>query len=215
MTNSRFKQLAPLTGILAVALLILGLTKIGMNNYLASVDSIVTFLDDNASHMGTWVYIGLLAAFLMVWFAGSMSSAVDTGDGETGRLARITFGGGLGTGIITAITFAMTSAASDRASVAVGSISPEGATTLYDLRSSLVGTALPLTLALFAGAAGAAIIQSDRFPRWFGWLGVLAALASISPIGYLGQVVPMIWLAIASVWLFIQGMSVGTKEVLS
>jgi len=213
MDKFRLSKLTPLTGLTAVALLIVSLTKIGMNNYLPSVDSVVTFLDDNAAQLGSWVYIGLLAAFLMVWFAGSVSSAVDTGDGNTERLARIAFGGGLATGIVMAITFAMTSAASDRAGIAGGGISPEGAITLYDLRSSLMGTALPLTLALFAGAAGAAIIQSDRFPSWFGWLGLLAALASLSPIGYLGQVVPMIWLSIASVWIFIQGFSGRTEGV--
>jgi hypothetical protein len=207
MNKFRLSQLAPLTGIVAVVLLIVSLTTIGMNNYLPSVDSIVTFLEDNAAQMGTWVYIGLLAAFLMVWFAGSLSSAIDTGEGDTNRLARITFGGGLATGIVIAITFAMTSAAADRAGSAGGGISPEGAPTLYDLRSSLVGGALPFTLSLFAGAAGAAIIRSGRFPAWFGWLGVLAALASLSPVGYLGQVVPMIWLAIVSVWLFVRGLS--------
>jgi len=209
MNKFRLSQLAPLTGIVAVALLIVSLTTIGMNNYLPSVDSLVAFLDDNAAQMGTWVYIGLLAAFLMVWFAGSLSSAIDTGKGDAGRLARVAFGGGLATGIVMAVTFAMTSAAADRAGSAGGGISPEGATTLYDLRSSLVGAALPFTLALFAGAAGAAIIQSRKFPAWFGWLGVLAALASLSPVGYLGQVVPMIWLAIASIWLFVQEMSTG------
>jgi len=211
MNKFRLSQLAPLTGIVAVALLVVSLTTIGMNNYLPPVDSVVAFLDDNAAQMGTWVYIGLLSAFLMVWFAGSMSSAIDTGEGDTGRLARIAFGGGLATGIVMAVTFAMTSAAADRAGSAAG-ISREGATTLYDLRSSLTGAALPFALALFAGAAGAAIIRSGRFPMWFGWLGVLAALASLSPIGYLGQIGPMIWIAIASVWLFVQGLSAGAAK---
>lgn len=210
MNKFRLSQLAPLTGIVAVTLLVSSLTAVGLNNYLPSVDYIFTFLDDNAAQMGTWVYVGLLAAFLMVWFAGSVSSAIDTGEGDTGRLARIAFGGGLATGIVMAITFAMTSAAMDRASNARSGISPEGATTIYDLRSSLIGGALPFALALFAGAAGTAIIRSGRFPAWFGWLGILAALASMSPIGYLGQVMPMIWLAIASVWLFIRGLSVET-----
>jgi len=208
MNKFRLSQLAPLSGVAAVALLIVGLTMTGMNNYLPSVDSIVAFLEDNSAQLGTWVYAGLLAAFLMVWFAGSVSTVIDTGEGDVGRLARIAFGGGLATGIVMAITFAMTSAASDRAG-SLGGISPEGATTLYDLRSSLVGGALPASLALFAGAAGAAIIRSGGFPAWFGWLGILAALASVSPVGYLGQVVPMIWLAIASIWLFMRGLSAG------
>ena len=211
MNKFRLSQLAPLTGFVAVTLLIVSLTMVGLNNYLPSVDSIVAFLDDNAAQMGTWVYIGLLSAFLMVWFAGSMSSTIDTGEGDAGRLAQITFGGGLATGIVMAITFAMTSAAADRAGSAAG-ISREGATTLYDLRSSLTGAALPFALALFAGAAGVAMIRSGKFPAWFGWLGVLAAVASLSPVGYLGQIGPMIWLAIASVWLFVRGLSTGAAN---
>jgi len=212
MNKFRLSQLAPLTGIAAVALLIGSLTTIGMNNYLPSVDSVFTFLNDNASQMGIWIYAGLLSAFLMVWFAGSVSSAIDTGKDNVGQLVRITFGGGLATGIVMAAIFAMTSAATDRAG-SVGGISAEGAITLYDLRSSLVGAALPFTLALFTGAAGGAIIRSSRFPAWFGWLGVLAAIASLSPVGYLGQVVPMIWIAIASIWLFMRGLAGGAARV--
>jgi hypothetical protein len=207
----RLSQLAPLTGIVSVALLIVGLTTIGMNDYLPSVDRVVAFLNDKAAQMGTWVYLGLLSAFLMVWFAGSVSSASDSGEGDAGRLARIAFGGGLAAGIVLALTFAMTSAAADRASSA-GGISPEGATTLYDLRSSLVGAALPISLALFAGAAGAAILRNKVFPAWLGWLGVLAALAALSPVGYLGQVGPMLWIAIASIWLSVRGLSAGAAE---
>lgn len=94
-----------------MTLLRLGLTIVGMNDYLPSVDRIVSFLNDNAGEMGTWVYLGLLSAVSMVWFAGSVSSAIDTGEGDAGRLVRIAFGGGLATGIVTAITFAMTSEA--------------------------------------------------------------------------------------------------------
>jgi len=206
MNKFRLHQLAPLTGILAVVLLIVSLTAIGMNDYLPSIDSIVAFLENNSAQASTYLYLGLLASFLMVWFAGTMSSAIAFGEGDTKRLARISFGGGLATGIVMAVTFAMTSAAIDRAGSA-GGISREGATTLYDMRSSLVGGALPVTLALFTGAAGAAIMHSGSFPAWFGWLGVLAALFSLSPVGYLGQILPMIWLATASVWLFVRGLS--------
>jgi len=208
MNKFRLNRLTPLTGLAAIALLIMTLTKIGMNDYLPSNEKITAFLDDHVGQMGIWVYVGLLASFLMVWFAGGLSSDLEKGNSNIGHLTRIAFGGGLATGIVMAIIFAIASAAFDRASVAGGGISPEGATTLYDLQSSLAGTALPLSLALFAGAVGVSIIQSNRFPLWFGWFGVLAALTSLSPIGYLGQVVPMIWLAIASVWLFIQGLSV-------
>jgi hypothetical protein len=197
-----------LTGIVAVALLIVGLTTGSMNDYLPSVDRIVAFVSDRAGQSAVGNYLGTLSTFLLMWFAGSVSSALDTGEGDSRRLAQIALGGGLACGLVAAVTFAMASASMGRAGSAAG-ISAEGATTLYDLRSSLIGETLPLTMALFVGAASAAILRNKVFPAWFGWLGVLAALASLSPVGYIGQLGPMVWIAIASVWLFVKGLSAG------
>lgn len=210
MSKFRLSQLAPLTGIVAVVLLILGLSMVGMNEYLPSVDQATAFLKNNAHEKGIWDYLGLVSSAFMVWFAGSMSSAVDTGEGDAGRLARITFGGGLAVGIVVAVAFATTVAAADRSA---SGISPEEAVTMYDLRSGLTGAALPVSLGLFSGAAGAAIIRSGRFPAWFGWLGVLAGLAALSPFGYILQVGPLAWIAIVSVWLFVRGLAfIGVAE---
>lgn len=96
---------------------------VGMNEYLPSVDQATAFLN-NAHEKGIWDYLGLMSSAFMVWFAGSLSSAVDTGEGDAGRLARISFGGGLMVGIVVAITFATTVAAADRTATA-GGVSPE------------------------------------------------------------------------------------------
>jgi hypothetical protein len=209
MNKFRISQLAPLTGIVAMVLLLLGLIMVGLNEYLPSADQATAFLNNNAHLMGVWDYLGLLSSVFMVWFAGSLSSTLDTGEGDAGRLARIAFGGGLAAGIVVAITFATTVAAADRAA-SIGGVSPEQAITMYDLRSSLTGAALPVSLGLFAGAAGAAIIRSDRFPAWFGWLGIVAGLAAVSPFGYYLLIVAQVWIAVTSVWLFVRGLSAGT-----
>jgi hypothetical protein len=188
---------------------------VGPNEYMPSAEQVTTFLNNNAHQMGSlwdylgWDYLGLVSSVFIIWFAASVSSAVDTGEGDAGRLAHLTFGGGLAVGIVVAISFAMIMAAADRSASASG-ISPEEALTVVDLRGSLTGAALPVSLALFAGAAGAAIIRSRRFPAWFGWLGVLAALAALSPFGYILLVGPLAWIAIASVWLFMRGLSAST-----
>lgn len=210
MNRFRLSQVASLTGILSVALQIgVSLVIFMKTDYLPGADDIVTFLSGSGEQSYVWPYLGMLGAFMMMWFAGCLSSAIDIGGGELERLKLITLGGGLATGSVMAVTFAVTSVSLARAGTAAG-ISPAGATTLYDLQGSLFGQALPVTMAVFVGGASAAILRNKAFPMWFGWLGVLAALGALSPIGYSLALGSMAWIAVASVWLFVRGVPAGT-----
>lgn len=212
MNNSRLNQMAPLTGVVATVLIVLAETLVSTGGYLPPADKIVAALNGSGSRASVGTYLGALSAFFLIWFAGSLRSALHEREGGAGRLSEVAFGGGVAAGLTLAIAFAVASAAIGRAG-SPGSISPEGAVTLHDLRSALLGEALPLSLAVLVGASAAASIRTAVFPIWFGWVGVLAALASLSPVGYLGQIAALVWVATVSIWLSARKISATRRAV--
>jgi hypothetical protein len=123
MIISRLEKLAPLTGAVAVVLLIAGSVIFGAFDFLPSADRAVEIFSDNPSRSMTGGFLGLYSGILLMWFAGSVYSfsiKQKTGDG---RLSMIGFGGGVSSGIAISAGFTVMLSAGMRAS-AEGGISP-------------------------------------------------------------------------------------------
>jgi hypothetical protein len=205
MNNSRLSQWAPLTGVVAAVLIVLGGIMTGMGDYLPPANEVVASLVNN-SNAPFGVYLGELSAFFLFWFAGSLRSALHEQENEAGQISTVAFGGGVAAGVVLLVVFASASAALGRAG-ALGGISTEGAVTLHELRSALLGEALPVSLAIMVGAAALAAFYTKAFPAWFGWLSGVVALICLSPIGFAGQIAALVWIAAVSIWLAVRRMS--------
>ena len=203
MNASSLERLAILSGVAWFALLMLGALIIGLYDYLPTAESVVDSLTDNSSQVSIGGYIGGISAFFLIWFAGSLRSALAEREGGQGRLSGVAFGGAVATALALAASFSILSIAAQRAG-ADGGISSVEAITLYDLWSGITGLVVPITLAVLIGASGVVSLRTGMFPTWFGWLSVAVALGSLSPVGYFGQIAAMVWVLTVSVWLYVR-----------
>ena len=194
MNHLRLSRFAPLSGLAAAVLIVAGIFLVGSGRYPPPNEVEIAAMTGSESSTPVGRYVGALSVFLLIWFAGSLRSALRQHEEEPGRLSAVAFAGGIVTGAVLAVAFA----------ISPSGISPSGAAALYSLRSQLLGEALPLGLAILVGAAGVVSLRSAAFPAWFGWFSVLAALASLSPYGFYGQVAAMLWIVIVSIWLFVR-----------
>jgi hypothetical protein len=206
MTESRLERFAPLTGVIALVLFSIGAALLGIYEYLPSADSLAEILNDNASNVFAGGYIGLLSAFFMLWFAGSVYSALREREGGTGRLSMVAFGGGVASGVALAIGFSAILASGARAELD-GGIAPAEAVTMYDLYSQILGGTFAISMAVFIGATAVVSLRTLMFPKWFGWASALITFGLLTPYSYAVLALVLVWLLVVSVWLFSRGRS--------
>lgn len=206
MNDSRFfEKLAPLSGVVAAVLMIVGSVVIGFYEYLPPADRVADFLSRNATRVAVGGYVGGISALFLVWFAGSVYSALREHEG-TGRLATVAFGGGVFASVIMATAFAGMIAAAGRAGTE-GGITAGEAVALYDVWSSVMGVTMPIGLAVLIGATAAVSLRTSAFPAWFGWVSAIIALGLISPVGYVVMAGGLVWVLVVSIWLYARGAS--------
>lgn len=201
MRSSGLERLAPLAGVVSVALMIGGSLIIGFFTYLPSAEQVGEFLNAHATQVSLGGYLGSLSAFFLIWFAASLRGDLRRHEGGDGRLSELAFAGGVASGAVMAVGFSLMSIAGQRAGSAAG-ITPQGAVILYDSASSIEGAAFAVTIAVTIGATGLLSIRKGAFPAWFGWLSAILALLLLSPIAYLALAVAVLWLVLVSIWLY-------------
>lgn len=205
MNKSWLEKLAPLSGILAVALMIVGAIMFGVYDYLPSAERLVEILNSNPDRIFWAGYIGSISGFFLIWFVGSVFSALRMKDGGIGRLSMIAFGGGVASGVALVIGFSMILTAGARAG-AEGGINAIESVTLYDIYSQILGQMFAITMAVFIGATAVVSLRVNIFPSWFGWVSTLIAVGLLTPIAYFVLAFALGWLIIASIWLYRRGL---------
>ncbi len=206
MNESRLERLAPLTGVIALVLFSIGAALLGIYEYLPSADRLREILSDNATNVFAGGYIGSISAFFLIWFAGSVYSALREREGGTGQLSMVAFGGGVGSGVALAIGFSAILASGARAG-AEGGITPVEAVTMYDLYGQILGQGFAITMAVFIGATAAVSLRTLMFPKWFGWVSALIAFGLLTPFAYAVLALALVWLLGVSISLYRRGAS--------
>ena len=206
MNESRIERLAPLTGVVTVVLMMVGAALFGVYDYLPSAEKLNEIISANPTRVYLAGYIGSIAAFFLIWFAGSVFNALREQEGGTGRLSMVAFGGGVASGVALAAGFSTMIASGSRAG-AVGGISLAEAVTLYDLYGQVLGGMFAITIAVFIGASAVVSLRAAVFPAWFGWVSALVAFGLLTPIAYIVLAFALVWLFLVSIWLYRRGAS--------
>jgi hypothetical protein len=131
MKETRLERLAPLSGVISVGLILIGVVVFNNYDFLPPAEKVAVYLNSNPSRAFTRGYIASIAAFTLIWFAGSVRSALIEHEGGTGRLSKVAFGGGVAASIAIGISFIAIFAAGLRAGIP-GGITPVGAITMFD-----------------------------------------------------------------------------------
>ena len=210
MNRSRLERMAPLTGVVSVVLLIVGAVVISNYDYLPPAEEVAEFLNGNPSRVCTGAYFASISAFFMIWFAGSVRSALIEREGGTGRLSTVAFGGGVAAAAAMGTSFIAIMSAGLRAG-APGGITPVGAVTMFDFWGQVMGQLFAISLAVLIGATAVVSLRAAVFPTWFGWASATVAIGLLSPIAYIMLAFAVVWLLVVSIWLYVRGAKGGEQ----
>lgn len=208
MDGSRLERLAPLTGVVSVVLFLVGAVVISNYDFLPPAEKVADYLNSNPTRVYVGAYLASISGFFLIWFAGSVYSALREREGGTGRLSMIAFGGGVASAVALGIAFTSILSAGLRAG-APGGITPVGAVTMFDFWGQIAGQMFAISLAVFIGATAVLSIRTDVFPAWFGWVSVLVAFGLLTPVAYFILAFAVVWLLVVSIWLYLKGASTG------
>ena len=201
MAGSPWERVAPLTGIAFIVLFVGAAIVINNYDYLPPQDEIVSFYQDNSSRVFAGGYLGMVSAVFLIWFAGSLRDHLRRVEGARGRLAAVAFGGGVAAAAALIAAYSATVTAAQRAGT-IGGIPPETATGLFDLSANLVGSGVPIALAVMLGAASVLAFREGALPRWLAWGGAVVALGCITPVGFIFLGFAAAWILIVSLLLY-------------
>jgi hypothetical protein len=197
---ARWERYAPLTGVVAVVLWVVGIIVLTGPGHLGnnSSDSPVVILAKYAAHSGAiqWgAWFVMLGALVFIWFVGSLRSALFGAEGGTGRLATIVGMGGVATGVGVLLAHAPSFAAATTSD----NLTAPAAKALI-LMDDVFFYAAEFSVAVLFFATAVSIFRWGVLPVWLGWVSVLfAVLAVIPPVGWaiLGLGLPLWTLAVS------------------
>lgn len=198
--NSSATRWVPLSGIVFVALIVVGMFVGGdIPSATDSAEKIAAFYSDEKTkvQIGVMVFgIGLLAGVL---FASYLSWVLRKGEGETGILPRVAFAGivifAAGAAFDATMLIAMSEAAED--------IEPSQ---LQTMQAVWDNDFLPMAvgIALFILASGVSIVLHKSLPAWLGWLAIVIGIVGVTPLGWFAFMATGAWILIVSVMLLIE-----------
>jgi hypothetical protein len=194
------RRLAPLTGLGSIAVLLAAAALVGSFEYLPAAETIQGHYTDNSMRIliGSWV--GVLAAFLLIWFSGSVRVALRGAEGGDGRLSAVAFGGGVVAAASLAVSHAAIQAAAARAGRDPG-ITADAAATLNDFAGTMYTTGMAMGLSVMIAAFAVVTLRSRAFPRWTAWVGLLIALGGVT-VAWIFLIPQALWVVAVSVALY-------------
>ena len=189
------KQVAPLTGILFVVLVIAAVVVSGETP--GTDDSrreIISFYLDNDSELVISSLLLALACVAFAFFLAAVRQALRAAAGDDGGLSTATLVGGVmlivGASIFAGIGFTLGDAAED--------LPPSAILALNALNSDLF---FPLAVgtAVFSLSLGLAVLRHGGLPRPLGWLALVIGILGVTPVGFfafLAMGILIIWASI-------------------
>jgi hypothetical protein len=204
----------PLTGIVAVALLLIGVFVAeeagNPPESEASPEEVLAWVQDESTAIVAGGFLFMLGGAFLLWFVGCLRSRLLAAEGPAAHFTAIAFAGG----VATAIFLIATPGGDLAAGIEEDDLSPTSADALHDISDAFfVGaevSAVVLTL-----ATGLAVLRTGALSRIFGWASiVLAVWLAIGPIGWAGLLLGFpLWLIAASLLLGARPRAPGPVQV--
>jgi hypothetical protein len=201
-------RLAPLTGLAAVLLGVLGVILFQTWADEPATDAPAAELaawmngNEDAIFCSTWVC--LLAGVAFLWFLGSLRSVIRRVEGAPGRVSAIATGSGILAVAMFFCSFSGLMAGSTAVMVDDRVVSPGLAEALYVYGYNGFFLLIELAAGALVLATAIVVLRGTGLPKWYGWLGLLYGLwLLILPIGWIGFIGFPLWILVttALVWL--------------
>ena len=203
MNPARWERFAPLTGIVAVVLWILGVSIEESADY-SDQDTPQEILAVFQEDANTLIAGGIVFAFgvvFFIWFLGSLRAALYTAEGGVGRLTSIAYGSGM----LAALCLLLQVAPTVQGAFDEDDLSADAAQSLQSMGEAFFGGTELTLIAMFV-AVGLLILRTRVLGLWLGWVSLaIALLLAIIPIGWAGVVWAFpLWTIVTSVLLYLR-----------
>ena len=201
-------RLAPLTGVVAVILLLVALILEGSPPAAdAPTEEVVRYHAENDATLLAASLIGSLSSVFLAWFGGSVFAAFRSVEGEPGRLGAIAFGGILLASAGNVMLFGFVFAPADT----VGDVPAEVTQTLSVLGALFV---LPLAVGVLVAllASAVAVLRHRALPSWVGYVSMLVAVVYVVSAAFGAEAAITVWIVTAMVWTVILSAALFLRE---
>lgn len=204
-SERRWGRLAPLTGVIAVALIIIGFIIFEAGDTpdaASSPEQVAAYFNEDEGSIIGGTFLTALGLTFFIWFLGSVRSRLYRAEGGVGRLSSVAFAGGVAmatllfAGLAPTVSGAFAFEGEDE-------ITPEAAQALWNVGDGF------FFLAWFAGAvllAATAVVglRTLVFARWFSFVTLVMAIAFVVP--WIGWAIFLfafpLWIVAMSLWLW-------------
>lgn len=201
----RAKQLVPLSGVAAVALMIVAFIVGGETPEAdASLNEVVSYYSEHDTELQIASALLALGGFFFLIFSTTVAGVLRRAQGESGGSSALGFAGG----IVFVVGVTIFAGLGFTAADVVGDVDPTVVQALNALSSDMFFTVAVGTGAFLLGT-GIATLKTGALPSWLGWAAVVIGVIAITPAGFLGFIALGIWTLIASAML---SMRAGTAQ---
>jgi hypothetical protein len=194
---SNWERWAPLSGILAVVLWIIGFLIIGETKDKPA-EILAQVRDDDVRILVGSIVFWIGCGFFL-WLLGILRTRLLASEGPTAHLTAIAYGAGVGT----TVCLVLLPAALAAAAINKDDLDASAASAMSNMGDAFfLGAEYLLPWLLFAFAV--ASIRYGAFPKWLGWLSVLVGIGLLTGwIGWAFLILGLpIWTLIVSILLF-------------
>jgi hypothetical protein len=199
----RWERYAPLTGVAAVILWIIGTFLLEKDDRPEGKDTaeFVAWVNENDTAIIVGAIVFGFGVLFFLWMLGSLRASLLAAERGTGRLATIAFAGG----VATAISMMFTVLPHAQAAFDKDDTSDTSIDALVHMGDAFFGAVELFAIPLLVATA-LVTLRFGGLPRWFAWVSlVLALILAIPPIGWLGVIVGLpLWVLLLSVLLYRQ-----------
>jgi hypothetical protein len=198
--TGRWERLAPLTGVLAIAVAFIAVGVIGGStpDTNDSAQKIFAFYAKHRDKQMGAAFVLSISGGLLIFFAAALRQVLVRPPAR-GQLASAAFGGGIvgSAGFLLAAVGHLALADSGK----YGSPGISQALNILDSNTYLMAAAGIGAMVL---AAGISIIRTRVLALWLGILGVVAGVVVFTPAGFFGFLASLLWIVIVSIWLTVR-----------
>ena len=193
--SGRWERIAPVTGILAIALIVAAFIVGGETpDADGPVGEIVSYYESHETDVGVASLLLALGGTFFAFFTAVLFDRLRRSEGQGSALpAGLLVGGALmSVGILIFAGLGLT--LSDLG----GDLEPAAVQALNALSEDLFFPVAGGTVVL-SWCAALAILRNGGLPRWLGWIVLVIAVASLTPAGFFAFLAIGVWAVLASV----------------
>jgi hypothetical protein len=203
-----WERFAPLSGLLAVALWVIGVvvleTGAGRPDDQATGEQLASYFEDNRTAILTGAFLFMLGCAFFVWFLGALRNRIHEAEGGLGRLPATVFGLGV---LLASMMIGFTAPQASGALAAEDErpLSGTAAEALWYAGDGFFVGAIA-ALAVFFLATAVALLRTGVVPTWLAWATALLAIAAlIAPVGWAVLLFGLpLWVLVTSAVIFMR-----------